>query len=315
MQALDVFSCIYNPGFRLIWDHRIKESSILQRFSQAEFLFYLVLRGIGPIYWPRDYIGVEGVRFYKSNGEVVTTGIPSECSCIDVIWTSVNNPPHGPQEGKVRATMNLVAYRIQNRGNGCEVTFMISICMSGPIPGYIRRMLVAECPLSLARLRDAIPTFGVAPYLIDEQCCLVIQRHFWDAESRKSHMRAFSTKAGTVVIVLDTKRMYPSGELRRRHMLDNNPSDYMLSPLPLLGIMMPTIEGPGATSVGVQEAITGDRLFVHVDGTALGKMWTLVSVGVGMRSQSSAADSSSFRQQSFEPRDKDPEPDASGDWW
>lgn len=212
VQALDVFSCIYNPGFRLIWDHRIKEASILQRFSQAEFLFYMVIRGIGPIYWPRDYIGIEGVRFYKPNGQVVTDHIPSECNCIDVIWTSVDNPPSGPQEGKVRGRLNIAAYRIQNRGNGCDVTFMISLTLSVPIPAYIRRMLVAECPLSLARLRDSIPTFGVCPYVVDEQSCLVIQRHFWDAESRKSHMRAFSIKPGTIVIMLDTKRMYPSGE-------------------------------------------------------------------------------------------------------
>lgn len=41
---------------------------------------------------------------------------------------------------------------------------------------------------------------------------------------------------------------------------------------------MPTIEGPGAGAVSVQEAITGDRLFVHVDDSALRQLWTLVSI-------------------------------------
>lgn len=40
---------------------------------------------------------------------------------------------------------------------------------------------------------------------------------------------------------------------------------------------MPTIEGPGSHSVSVQEAITGDRLFVHVDQTGIRQNWTLVS--------------------------------------
>ncbi|CAO1620295.1 unnamed protein product [Parajaminaea phylloscopi] len=266
---LDIFSCIYNPGYRLIWDQRINTAAILQRYAQTEFLFYLIIRGIGPIYWPRDYVGVQGCKFYKKNGDVVTDHIPAECESIDLIWTSVDNSPVKPQAGKVRAKMNLAAYRIQSRGNGCEVTFLLSIMLSVDIPAYLRRMLKAEVPLSLPRLRDAIPTFGVCPYIIDEQCCLVIQRHFWDAESRKSHVRASAVKAGTFVIVLDTKRMYPSG------------------------IMMPTIDGPGAQSVSVQEAITGDRLFVHVSESGIDQDWIL----------------------HFEPRDKEPEPDQSGGWW
>lgn len=212
VSALEVFSCIYNPGYRLIWDTRINTAAILQRFAQTEFLFYLIIRGIGPIYWPRDYVGVQGCKFYRRDGQIVTDHITAECDRIDIIWTSVDDPPVGPQEGKVRARMNLAAYRIENRGNGCEVTFLLNIKLSVPVPTYIRRMLTAEIPLSLPRLRDAIPTFGVCPYIIDESCCIVIQRHFWDAESRKSHVRAHSVKAGTFVIVLDTKRMYPSGE-------------------------------------------------------------------------------------------------------
>lgn len=85
-------------------------------------------------------------------------------------------------------------------------------CCLIPYHPDIRKTLLGELPLSLARLRDAIPTFGVSPYVIDESQCLALQRHFFDAESRKTHVLAFAVKAGTAVIVLDIKRMYPSGQ-------------------------------------------------------------------------------------------------------
>lgn len=40
---------------------------------------------------------------------------------------------------------------------------------------------------------------------------------------------------------------------------------------------MPTIEGPGAHSVRIQEAMTGDRLFVHLKEDGLMQPWELVS--------------------------------------
>lgn len=128
---------------------------------------------------------------------------------------------------------------------------------------------MGELPVSLARLRDAIPTFGVTPYILDESSCIAIQNHFWDAETRKSHVRAVAVQPDTFVIKLDNIRMYPSG------------------------ILMPSITGPGGHAVRVQEAFTGDRLYVHVGETGIGQEWTL----------------------SFEPRDKEPEPDGQAGWW
>lgn len=133
---LEVFSCIYNPGYRLIWDHRISAAYILERFSQTQFLFYLVTRGIGPVYWPRDAVGIQGARFYKRNGEVVTDHISPDCDCIDLIWTSLETSPVSPQEGKVRAFIDLVGYRLQKMPDGgCRVTYLLSLDLAVPIPG------------------------------------------------------------------------------------------------------------------------------------------------------------------------------------
>lgn len=120
----------------------------------------------------------------------------------------------------------------------------------------MRKMLVNEIPLGLARFRDAIPTFGITPYIIDEQKCLILEHHFWEPDTRQSLIRAKTAKAGTFTILLDITRMYPSG------------------------IMMPVISGPGAHSVRIQEAMTGDRLFVHLSDQGLMQPWILVSWAV-----------------------------------
>lgn len=44
---------------------------------------------------------------------------------------------------------------------------------------------------------------------------------------------------------------------------------------------MPTIEGAGAHSVNLQEAITGDRLFVHVSEAGIKEDFILVSQSNG----------------------------------
>lgn len=76
----------------------------------------------------------------------------------------------------------------------------------------MRRMLTSEIPLSLARFRDAVPTFGVTPYIIDEQKCLILEHHYWEPDTRKSLVKAKAIKSGTFIIILDVTRMYPSGE-------------------------------------------------------------------------------------------------------
>lgn len=46
---------------------------------------------------------------------------------------------------------------------------------------------------------------------------------------------------------------------------------------------MPIIEGPGAHCVRIQEAMTGDRLFVHIKEEGLMQPWVLVSAAMSHR--------------------------------
>ncbi|CAO1615622.1 unnamed protein product [Sympodiomycopsis kandeliae] len=263
-----VAACIHQPGHRMIWETRIKQVAIIERFNQVEFLFYIILRGVGPIYWPRDAVGIQALRSFRPNGEMVTDRFISQANRVDMMWCSLDNPPIAPQEGKVRARI-FAGYKVEARGNGCRMNFFVSLQLSTPIPAYLRRALVNEIPLSLARFRDAVPTFGIVPYIIDEQKCLILQHHYWDPDTRQSQVRAKAAKVGTFMIILDTTRMYASG------------------------ITMPTIEGPGAHAVRIQEAMTGDRLFVHLQEASLMQPWLLT----------------------LEPRDKEPEPDTQTGWW
>ena len=59
---------------------------------------------------------------------------------------------------------------------------------------------------------------------------------------------------------------------------------------PAAGIMMPTIEGPGAYSVRIQEAMTGDRLFVHLKEDGLMQPWELVSDASACQRRDAPAD-------------------------
>lgn len=82
----------------------------------------------------------------------------------------------------------------------------------GIFSAVIRKALCNDLPVALARLRDAIPTFGVPPYVLDHQRCIALQQHYWDPETRVSVIIAMTTSPGTFVIMLDSMRMYPSGE-------------------------------------------------------------------------------------------------------
>lgn len=128
-----IAACIHQPGHRMIWETRIKQVAIIERFNQVEFLFYIIFRGIGPIYWPRDAVGIQASRFFRPNGELVTDHFVAQANRVDMMWCSLENPPIAPQEGKVRARI-FAGYKVEARGNGCQVNFFVSLHLSTPIP-------------------------------------------------------------------------------------------------------------------------------------------------------------------------------------
>jgi hypothetical protein len=124
-RPIEVLSAIHLFSYRLIYDTRMSSGRVLQRYSYYSFLFYCVWRGVGPIYNPRDAVGVQDVRAWGPNGEEQACVTPAS-DRIDVVWRSVDGIVVPPQDGKERMRIELGAYRIQWRPelNGCDVTFV-----------------------------------------------------------------------------------------------------------------------------------------------------------------------------------------------
>ena len=79
----------------------------------------------------------------------------------------------------------------------------------------MRRIATEQCE-TIGRLRTAVEHFGVPPYILDEREILVMQLQQFLAETRKTTLRAHVSQPGSFTLVLDKKRMYPSGACRRR---------------------------------------------------------------------------------------------------
>ena len=133
MAPTEIVACIHQPGHRMIWETRIKQVAIVERFNQVEFVFYIIFRGVGPIYWPRDAVGIQAVRSYRPSGEVVTDRAVSDAHKVEMMWCSLDDPPIAPQEGRIRARI-LAGYDIEAKGNGSLVTFFCHLQLAVPIP-------------------------------------------------------------------------------------------------------------------------------------------------------------------------------------
>jgi len=132
VSAIQVLACIHVASFRLIWDSRIGSAGIIQRFSHYWHHFYIVWRGIMHIYAPRDAIGVQATRSYGPDGQLQYRPT-ADSQVIDICWTNVD-ANIAPQEDKVRAHIILGSYRIEQAGDGCNVTFIgqASLAEKGP---------------------------------------------------------------------------------------------------------------------------------------------------------------------------------------
>ncbi|CEH15425.1 START-like domain [Ceraceosorus bombacis] len=240
----EILHCIHILSFRLIWDVRIGAAGIISRFSQFSFLFYFCWRGIGQAYKGRDVTGVQGCRFLDGEGrEQVKYSV--DTNQIDIVWRSVELPDVPATEEKVRARIPTAGYRIERAGRGCNVTFIGQADLGEVIPGYLLRTLCHEQPRGLGRLRTAIESFGVPPYICDQYDCAVIQLQVFYPETRKTTVRAHASRAGTFALVLDVKRMYRNG------------------------VLVTKLAGEGASSLNLQDG--EDRLLMSIAPSGVGK--------------------------------------------
>lgn len=233
LTPLEVFSGIRVTGFRMMWDVRVQSAHIMRAFSQHEFLFYLIWRGIGPIYNPRDVAGIQTVHCCDQNG-LQQTSPDFTTSSIILGYQGLDDIPGVPAavEGCIRARLNTAAYYIEQRDGGCDLTYIGHVDLASAIPAYIMTTLTKELPKCTARLRDALGTFGVPPVLIDRQSRLAIQYLACNPETRQITLFATVLQQGSVHLYLDFKKMFTKG------------------------VVITNILGSAATAVSVRENFT-----------------------------------------------------------
>jgi len=249
-RPIEVLACIHLFSYRLIWDVRMSSGRILQRYDYHNFLFYCVWRGIGPIYSPRDAVGVQDIRCWGPQGERQALALPNTQK-IQIVWRSCVAPEAPIQEGKVRMDIQLGGYRIEWRPelNGCDVTFVGEANIMANVPTYLYKVLSMELPKVIGRLSGAMQRFGVPPYVLDLQDCVVIQTTFWHGETRSSKHRHHVRKPGSYSIMIDRQRMFP------------------------FGIAQPVVTGLGAHAVSLHEA--EDRIIVDVSALGVGQEYII----------------------------------------
>lgn len=186
---------------------------IMQRFSQYQFLFYAVYRGIGTLFHPRDAVGVQDVRCWGPNGAPQRTAL-EDTEQVDMVFKTIEAPEFSAQEGKVRMQVHLGAYRIEWREDlqGCNVTSVGDVDLNDLLPTYLWNTLSRELPLTISRLASCMDHFGIPPYILDQQDCVVIQLVSHFPETRVTTLKCHVRQPGTYSVVLDRNKMYSGGE-------------------------------------------------------------------------------------------------------
>ncbi|KAN0063567.1 hypothetical protein ACQY0O_004015 [Thecaphora frezii] len=235
LTPLEVFAAIRVTRYRMLWDVRIQSANIVRAFSMHEFSFYIVWRGIGPIYSPRDCIGVQTARFYDAAGHQQPH--PDFTTRRVVLgYFSVPRLPGIPDqcEGCVRARIIEGGYVIDATDTGCDVTYFAKADLGITIPGWILRHLVGETRHCVARLRDALRTFGVPPIVVDKQQCVALHYLDGNPETRSIMLLATIIRAGTFGIYLDHDKMYTQG------------------------VVVTSIQGPAAPFLRIRDEVTSE---------------------------------------------------------
>lgn len=135
VRPIELLACIHNFSYRILFDTRFASAGMLQRYSLHDHHFYLIIRGVGPIYAPRDATGVQTVRFYDNMGAQLPMCYP-DTSKIDIVYRSVEDSDVPPQAGKVRAWIYMGGYRLEwdEAKQATRVTYVAHINLHENIP-------------------------------------------------------------------------------------------------------------------------------------------------------------------------------------
>ncbi|UZJ54087.1 hypothetical protein CBS101457_003407 [Exobasidium rhododendri] len=255
-RPIEILACILSIGYRIVWDTRLESARVVQRYSYMSYLFYIVFRGIGQLHKARDAIGIQDVRCWGPSGEPQTMAYPTTRR-VDMVYKGVKTGEIPVQQDKVRMDIILGGFRIEWSPDlkGSFVTNVVNADVHGVVPTYIWNVMTRELPKVINRLRGAMEHFGVAPYMLDVQNCVVVQTVSYFAQERCSKFRHHVWKAGTYLVVLDCSRMYSQG------------------------IALPVVEGQGAHAVDIR--VDDNQVLVSVGVEGIGQEYVIVSAYSG----------------------------------
>lgn len=286
-RPIEILNCIHLFSYRLIWDTRMSSARIMQRYGQYNLSFYAVFRGIGPIYEPRDSVGVQDVRCWGPNQTPQRTAFPNT-ELIDIAFRSIETAEAPLQVGKVRMHIEIGGFRIEwlEELQGCNVTLVGDVDLAVLLPTYIWNVLSRELPIVVGRLRSSMEQFGHPPFIVDPSEIVIIQMIHYFSLTRITTLRQHVSKSGSYIVVIDRDRMYPAGEGKQNGCALPKKNTLLMFPFSLFYFIFlffstgvewpPDVEGEGAQFVQFEDR--GSQLLLTVGPQAVGKEYIIVSV-------------------------------------
>ncbi|KAG0180507.1 hypothetical protein DFQ29_000549 [Apophysomyces sp. BC1021] len=156
-QVCSVIQCF---GSRKIWDEYFETGSVVERFSQKEYLVYTQMRSIFPIH-SRDFSLLTTIESDSVSGmiHVATTSVPDN--------QIPETKPH------IRGRIPICGWVLQPMKNdegkamGIKTTFISHMDLAGttPLPPAIVRLLSTEVPACVDRVQWYLRQHGCPPYI------------------------------------------------------------------------------------------------------------------------------------------------------
>ncbi|KAG0215799.1 hypothetical protein BGX28_008109 [Mortierella sp. GBA30] len=148
---------IESTGCRQVWDERFENLSIAETFNHNEYLFHIVLRGVGSL-TGRDLAGVTII-----DRDPLTAALYN-------VSTSVLDPTIPEDPGRIRAMLELSGWSLRptfdGQGNtvSVNVTFVIQIDIRGNLPSAVVKSMTASMAQAVSRLNQFINKSGYPPF-------------------------------------------------------------------------------------------------------------------------------------------------------
>ncbi|CAO1630107.1 unnamed protein product [Parajaminaea phylloscopi] len=247
-----VLATIQLPGLRKRWDPRLEEGHPIARYGPHSYEFYSLMKSPSYFVWARDIAGVQENVYSDDGSEII------------VVQTSISDDDNLPEAGsyaksRTRATVDVGAWRIVQKGSDVELTYVVKVHLNGSIPTSVVSTIANETPMCCARVRDVHYTIGFHPYELntatgaasDSKTTNITQTFLDDDDEKVWKSEYTGTGEDKFQIAYDGQRMYSGG-------------------------VQVQVEGEGAGDVSYDVDAEKHLVSVHVKDGAKGKGFNLI---------------------------------------